>query len=485
MRGDNSLNGIRFHWYKGGGEDTINRFGRAPQMGAAPYGTRWNQGEEYPVKNMNRGITWLLLATFVLLLAAACGPAQPPADTAEAATEAPVEVAPEADTAAETPAAGEDPLFEAELPTPEPIVLEGAITTESGLQYLETEAGTGPAPQAGDVITMDFTGTLPDGTVFGETYSTGEPVTVIFGRDQLLPGWEEGVGLMKEGAKGQLVLPPELAFGAEGFGLIPPNSQIILDVELLSVAVPPQPTAVEEGDLTTTDSGLGYFDLAEGDGAEAEDGSGVSTNFTIWALEEDGPRFVVSSEGRDPISFNVGGGDVVFPGWEEGVTGMQVGGKRYLLIPPELGLGEEGGGDIPPNSTLIMEIELMEVREPVAQTEVDPADYVETESGLKYFDIVEGDGPSPESGQMVSVHYTGWLEDGTKFDSSLDRGQPFTFPVDTGSVIAGWDEGVLTMKVGGKRQLVIPAALAYGDAGSGIIPPGATIIFDVELLELP
>jgi FKBP-type peptidyl-prolyl cis-trans isomerase len=86
---------------------------------------------------------------------------------------------------------------------------------------------------------------------------------------------------------------------------------------------------------------------------------------------------------------------------------------------------------------------------------------------------------------MVSVHYTGWLEDGTQFDSSLDRGQPFSFPVDTGSVIAGWDEGVLGMKVGGKRQLVIPADLAYGDTGSGIIPPGATIIFDVELLELP
>ena len=116
-------------------------------------------------------------------------------------------------------------------------------------------------------------------------------------------------------------------------------------------------------------------------------------------------------------------------------------------------------------------------------TDVDEDDYIETDSGLQYYDIVEGDGPAPEEGQIVIVHYTGWLEDGTKFDSSLDRGQPFTFPLGTGSVIAGWDEGVATMNIGGKRQLKIPSDLAYGDAGSGSIPPGATLIFDVELLD--
>ena len=108
---------------------------------------------------------------------------------------------------------------------------------------------------------------------------------------------------------------------------------------------------------------------------------------------------------------------------------------------------------------------------------------IETASGLGYVEIVEGTGTRPKLGDSVSVHYTGWLKSGQKFDSSLDRGQPLSFPIGKGRVIKGWDEGVGTMKVGGKRKLVIPAHLGYGDRGAGgIIPPGATLIFEVELL---
>ena len=110
-------------------------------------------------------------------------------------------------------------------------------------------------------------------------------------------------------------------------------------------------------------------------------------------------------------------------------------------------------------------------------------DTVQTDSGLRYIVIEEGEGASPEQGQTARVHYTGWLTDGTKFDSSVDRGQPFSFPVGQGRVIRGWDEGVAMMKVGGKRRLILPPDLAYGNRGAGgVIPPGATLIFDVELL---
>lgn len=108
-----------------------------------------------------------------------------------------------------------------------------------------------------------------------------------------------------------------------------------------------------------------------------------------------------------------------------------------------------------------------------------------TASGLSYEDVTEGTGASPQTGQTAVVHYTGWLTDGTKFDSSRDRGKPFSFAVGRGQVIKGWDEGVATMKVGGTRKLTIPAELGYGARGAGgVIPPNATLIFDVELLEV-
>jgi FKBP-type peptidyl-prolyl cis-trans isomerase len=108
---------------------------------------------------------------------------------------------------------------------------------------------------------------------------------------------------------------------------------------------------------------------------------------------------------------------------------------------------------------------------------------IQTASGLEYVEITEGTGARPKQGDTVSVHYTGWLKSGQKFDSSVDRGEPFTFPLGKGRVIKGWDEGVGTMKVGGKRKLVIPAHLGYGERGAGgVIPPGATLIFEVELL---
>ena len=108
-----------------------------------------------------------------------------------------------------------------------------------------------------------------------------------------------------------------------------------------------------------------------------------------------------------------------------------------------------------------------------------------TDSGLKIIDIDVGSGEEAQAGRNVSVHYTGWLADGTKFDSSLDRGQPFVFPLGAGRVIRGWDEGVVGMKVGGKRRLIIPADLAYGSGGRPPrIPPNAELTFDVELLEI-
>ncbi|MCH7522932.1 MAG: FKBP-type peptidyl-prolyl cis-trans isomerase, partial [Chloroflexi bacterium] len=107
-----------------------------------------------------------------------------------------------------------------------------------------------------------------------------------------------------------------------------------------------------------------------------------------------------------------------------------------------------------------------------------------TDTGLGVIEIETGRGETPEAGQTLAVHYTGWLSDGTKFDSSLDGGTPFELALGAGQVIAGWDEGLATMKVGGKRRLIIPPELAYGEAGSPSIPPNSELTFDIELLEI-
>lgn len=119
---------------------------------------------------------------------------------------------------------------------------------------------------------------------------------------------------------------------------------------------------------------------------------------------------------------------------------------------------------------------------PMTSTSPQGENVVTTPSGLKYVDLVEGTGASPEPGKKVIVHYTGTLENGTKFDSSRDRNRPFEFTIGVGQVIKGWDEGVGTMKVGGRRQLIIPPELGYGERGIGPIPPNSTLLFDVELV---
>ena len=423
--------------------------------------------------------TWATLL-MILLMMVACGPA--------VSTEQADEMTREAGGAepADSETGVEGPVADGAITLP-PGVEEatGPVTvTDSGLRVTETRAGDGPTPQVGDLVTMNILGMLEDGTIFADTVSEGAPITATVTDTDLFPGWLEGLLLIKEGGKARLTIPPDLAFGEEGAGgVIPANATIIMDIDLLTVTPPPVPTAVDSGDLTETDSGLQYYDIVEGEGEIPVAGQDVVIEYAAWL--QDGEAYIASSDTvGEPLTFTLGSDQGVFPGWNEGVSTMKPGGKRYLVIPPDLALGEEGGGRIPPNSTLIMEVELLEVKPLLLPTEVSEADFTTTDSGLKYYDIVVGDGATAEEGSAVTVNYTGWLTDNIKFDSSLDSGSPFPFTLGTGAVITGWDEGIVGMKVGGKRQLVIPSDLAYGEVGSGAIPPGATLVFDVELLDV-
>jgi FKBP-type peptidyl-prolyl cis-trans isomerase len=242
-------------------------------------------------------------------------------------------------------------------------------------------------------------------------------------------------------------------------------------------AAPGQADGSNNKQMKKTDSGLQYFDEKEGAGDTPRTGQTCIMHYTGWLWENNakGKEFDSSRKRDEPFRFHVGTGQVI-KGWDEGVATMKVGGKRDLLIPADLGYGARGaGGVIPANATLFFEVELLGVMQ-------------KTASGLEYRDLKEGEGATPRRGQNCVVHYTGWLwrnSKGRKFDSSKDRGEPFSFPIGQGNVIQGWDEGVATMKVGGKRELIIPAELGYGARGSGRdIPPNATLFFEVELLDV-
>ena len=431
---------------------------------------------------------FMLGAALILLLFVACGPAVPrtPDEAEPEATAESEEVAEEAETVAEAEEPEElevEPEVEVETVTEETAVGEVNNHAAVEIEYIETEAGTGPQAKAGDTVSVHYTGTLDDGTVFDSSVDRGQPFIFILGQGQVIQGWDQGIALMREGGKATLIIPPELAYGPAGSGSIPPNATLTFDVELIEVIAAPEPADIALDDYEVTESGLRYFDIEPGDGDPPENGDLATFHFDGW-LEDGTP--LGGTGGGPPASLQVGMGQA-FPGLDEGVATMRTGGKRQLFIPPELAFGEQGADTIPPNSSLIIEVTMLDIiaaPEPSVFPEIDESEYEETESGLKYYDIEVGDGATPQPGQQVQVHYTGWLEDGTKFDSSIDRGQPFPFALGVGGVISGWDEGVSTMQVGGKRLLIIPPDLAYGPegAGGGLIPPDATLVFEVQLL---
>lgn len=226
--------------------------------------------------------------------------------------------------------------------------------------------------------------------------------------------------------------------------------------------------------------GLSYVDSLVGTGVEVKSGDFIQAHYTGWLQVEDaktkkpvkGNKFDSSVDRGEPITFPVGSGFVI-PGWEKGLLGMKVGGKRTLIIAPELAYGAEGRPPvIPANSTLIFDISLVGL--PKVEVQV----------------TQEGTGATAAAGDQIAVHYTGslWVNGavGDKFDSSLDRGEPFRFTLGAGMVIPGWDQGLQGLKVGTKARLIIPSTLGYGKQGTpgGPIPPNADLVFDVELMEI-
>jgi len=252
-------------------------------------------------------------------------------------------------------------------------------------------------------------------------------------------------------------------------------------------------------DSVTLKSGLKYNDVKVGTGAEAKNGDLIEVHFKGWIVKDSSDLFgdwsVDSTKKADliadsyamnqPMKF-VLGSESFIKGSEEGIVGMKAGGQRAIVVPSNLAYGPQGMGPIPPNTSIKVLIELVSTKEAVVAKmwDVDSTLFKTTASGLKYAIIQEGEGELVGKEKQATVHYSGFLLDGTKFDSSVERDEPFTFVAGVGQVIPGWDEGVQLMKKGSKARFIVPANLAYGDRDLGKIPPNSTLIFDVEVLDV-
>ncbi len=272
---------------------------------------------------------------------AACGGGATPAPTAVPTVAAVPTSAPTTASAqpTEPPAPKATPIVALDDP--------GLTTTASGLKYSDVVMGTGKTPGADDWVTVQFTATLQDGTLIGASSLRGGPATIPLAElAKEVAGWSEGMSTMKVGGTRELVVPPKLAYGDKGAGnVIPPNATLVFIVEMLDTKPAPK---------------VEMTDLVVGTGAEAVPGKSVVVNYT--GTLTNGVVFDSSFKRNEPFTLTLGAGQVI-PGWEQGLQGMKVGGTRVLTIPSELGYGAQGAGNlIPPNSTLVFQVELLNVQ---------------------------------------------------------------------------------------------------------------------------
>lgn len=255
----------------------------------------------------------------------------------------------------------------------------------------------------------------------------------------------------------------------------------------------------KQKDIKINPSGLKYLNEKSGEGREAEQDNVVTITYKAWIANDTTNIFDDWASDTTKLVYLVGdsyskgqtikfvlGENLFIKGLDEGIIGMKAGGIRTIFIPLELAYGKQRVDPIQPNSDLKVVVELLEVKDKVITKmwNVDPSKLKMTESGLKYEIISEGKGSYPSNGNAVMINYTGYLQDSTKFDSSVERDEPFEFVVGSKQVINGLDEGVRLLKKGGKARLILPPLLAYKNISLPQIPANSTLIFDLELLDI-
>ena len=362
-------------------------------------------------------------------------------------------------------------LFAQEAPQGGIPTCEKMETTSTGLQWGVLKQGTDePGPSDGDQVEVHYTGWLTDGTKFDSSRDRGQPTK--FGVNQVIAGWTEGLKLMTPGMRCKFVIPGDIAYGPQGRPpKIPANATLVFDVELLSVSRMPKMRPAVPEKQKTLENGCKLEVLKAGEGAGIPAGDGVSLRYAFWnasgvlldCTEKSGRKLSGTLEAL-PLPFLA-----------SIVKDMKIGELVRVEVPQKL--FERARADT------VWELELLATTALPKFRDLAADKVVTTDSGLQYEVIEQGEGVSPKASQTVVAHYSGWLTDGKSFDSSYARGEPSSFPLN--GVIRGWTEGLQLMKPGGKFLFRIPGELAYGARGRpGSIPPNATLIFLVELVEV-
>ena len=427
---------------------------------------------------MKRTTACFLIAALVSLPLSACKKKSPDAGSAQNSEGDRTE-------AKSVPAGPTEEKDEKVIPAPDDVAAppSDAEKGPEGLMSKMLSPGTGDVrPEEASTVTVHYTGWSKDGKMFDSSVLRGTPAS--FPLQGVIRGWTLGLQLMKKGEKRRFWIPGAIAYGDVAHGGRP-SGQLTFDVELLDFVSPPkapEDVAAPPSDAKKTASGLASKVLSPGDGlAKPSEDARVTVHYSGWT--KDGKLFDSSLTRGKPASFAVKG---VIKGWTEGLQLMSKGEKRRFWIPGELAYGNEAQGGRP-SGQLTFDVELLDFVEPVKiETPKDvasvPADATKTASGLAYRVLSPGKGSThPTATSTVEVHYSGWTTDGKLFDSSVQRGESISFPLQ--GVIKGWTEGVQLMVEGEKTRFWIPAALAYGESNRPGTPQGM-LVFDIELIKI-
>jgi len=409
----------------------------------------------------------------------------------------------------------------------------GFSQTEDGLNYKFHTHGTDTAKaHVGDKVSAYMTYRTMDDSIFSHSQE-GRPFELPMMKSVYKGDVFAALGMMSVNDSATFIINSDSFFiktvGAPRPELLDSGSFFYLDVLVTKILNPAQMDkermekeksmaemeksviaeyiASNNLDVQPDESGIFFLKNKSGKGTKVTAGSYISVNMVAKVLGPNGGEFINTYTEKKPIDLEVGTGQLGI-GFETGVLKLRTGDKATMIIPFSLAFGAQGmRGYVPPFATIAYDIEIVKVISAeemkakqeseaikLAAKEIDDLKkYIKensitaqpTASGLYYIEEVAGNGTQAIAGKKVKVHYTGTLLNGTKFDSSVDRGQPFEFTLGQGQVIPGWDEGIALMKVGGKAKLIIPSRLGYGERGAGQqIPPNSTLVFEVELLEV-